>query len=138
MSSRSNIWISFQLTLFCKGRCQWKTHFFLFPAWFSWGRLCKFMTPALVFSLIIAFSANLFTAQKCPIGQIYHLANWIKQTRKTVRHQSKTGQKYATHCVATFFKEERFGLLEIWKSFSFGSEMFKIKNGPEYGLMKMG
>ena len=50
----------------------------------------QFMTSVLVFSLIIAFSANLFTAQKCPIGQIYHLANWIKQTRKTICHHSKT------------------------------------------------
>ena len=59
-------WISFQLTRFAKVDVSEKPNFILFPAWFLWRCVCKFMTPAVVFSLIIAFSANAFSNTKMP------------------------------------------------------------------------
>ena len=56
--------------------------FYPLPDFYQGGAPGQFMTSVLVFSLIIAFSAKLFTPQKYPIGQIYHLVNWIKQTGK--------------------------------------------------------
>ena len=81
---------SFQQAYICDCAATFKVLFPSFSVEFLRGwEVVQFMASVLIFSLIIAFSAQLFTrAQKCSIGQIYHLANWMKQTRKTVCDQA--------------------------------------------------